>query len=345
MHIEIWSHYGDGRYSDSHMKTVIYKEGDKIDIQNSTVEKVSAIPGENDERPPDISQREISWDDGRQIYRKTRFDLGGTIESAIIFTKKIHAPIRSQAPFLFGYLIDKEHYSDVLIGSTNLSVSADAVGGAACDLIEGSCPDGKYRVWIDQTEARLLRKAEIIQRSPNLDIEEGKTLIQRTTTISDVVSGETNGYSYIAKMKKTVEKEFEDGSVVVDGFTAAVTSMDTDPDFDSTAFVMDFPEGAIVSDLDFGIEYTWSGGKAVVRTPTPMVESIPNLAADALKNPEQYPEATRAFLQESDNLGNLKPEDPNPSTEWIPLFAIAALSVIFCIAVLVKVRRSGCTSD
>jgi len=172
---------------------------------------------------------------------------------------------------------DKGDWTELLRGQKqkNLGNDKELVGGYPCHVISAHTAHGDYKLWIDADHGYNVRHAVIALEGD--DLAWGAPLSQwtgkRTSNrrysrvemeIDDVTIQEINGHFFPTEGTFVAKILYSDGTVRHRKQKVKRTNIKWNPDFDAMgAFVMDFPEGTLVSHRDYPIQYRWSNGKLV----------------------------------------------------------------------------------
>ena len=129
--------------------------------------------------------------------------------------------------------------------------------------------DKTYHLWVDPHSGYHIRRASIVitENEPVDHSSEDPAALRSTRReyhIDDVTIEKISNYFVPTKGKKQTKFFYSDGTVETNRIETVVSKIEFNPDFEAMgAFVMDWPEGTIVRDLDTKLRYQWEDNTLV----------------------------------------------------------------------------------
>ena len=210
--------------------------------------------------------------------------------------------------------------------------------------------NGRYTVWVDPANAFHYRKAVIekVHAEP-VDVGGGVFLESEITEIGGVVIERFQDIPAITHIRKTVRKTLSDGSTSIDVHETSASEVRWNPDFEAMgAFVMDWPEGALVKDMDYGLTYVAANGQLTTAVDPLAVEEIERLVVVEAGTSEDATLAVRDAGTEraSGQVSASRPvaATPHSARNWSPLvYGLVGVALGACVvcAVVYRRRRMG----
>ena len=262
----------EGRVDRLENHILLRKDGDKLDLQDNTV-----IAGQPADYVGNTNNRIVS--DGVYFFSRTTSPGHKKLSGAFTIRDRDAMVLRAvegllSSRALEGHFAGNEGQSaiEILARASNRSHSDETLGTIDCVRISADTEYGGVAVWLDRREGYCLRKATMSKRArdrySNLRFGEHidtAGISELAASVDDIKYTTVSGHR-IAKSGKIIVTTSKDGRKPETMEIRLVReNIKVNPDFsDTDAFVMDFDEGASVTDWDSRIgetDYTWREGK------------------------------------------------------------------------------------
>lgn len=262
----------EGRVDRLENQILLRKDGDKFDLQDYTV-----VVGQPADYVGNTNNRIVS--DGVYFFSRTTSPGHKKLTGAFTIRDRDAMVLRAAEGWLSSRALEG-HFSgnegqsvlEVLAGASNRSHSDETLGTIDCVRISADTEYGGVAVWLDRREDYCLRKATMSKRRrdrySNLRFGEHidtAGISELAASVDDIKYTTVAGHRIATSGKITVTTTKDGHRPDTMEIRFVRENIQVNPDFsDTDAFVMDFDEGASITDWDSRIgetNYIWREGK------------------------------------------------------------------------------------
>lgn len=206
-----------------------------------------------------------------------------------------------------------------------LSPDVENVGSIACRVIEVECTHGDYKLWIDAAHGCHIRRATVTVDADdtawNLPLSKWTdpanpdvACSQIELEVTDVTIENIDGRYLPVEGTYLATVTYSDGSVRRRRQQVKRADVRWNPDFASLgAFVMDFPDEAVVNHREYPIQYRWSNGVLTPLVDAHVVKQLDEISQEVYGDPSSH---VRQAMNQTD--ATAKPNRLEPIPQAMP---------------------------